>query len=110
MKAHKSHIPISRRQRQLATYLLSEGYVHVRFVDEQCVAIQRYLTTWGLCYGLDDLGMSGRFCYQDRLDALDAILALDHMLGRHEAPPTGPWIKHKGSGIDVSNPQLAEAF
>lgn len=85
--------------------LEGHGYTDLRVVPGKGIAgLLRFAYTYGLVYGLDEVGYRGRYCFEHRADAL---AALESWSG--EGDPTGPWIKHKGIGIDELNPAIGAA-
>ena len=74
------------------------------------VTVTQYLFTYGLAYGTYNDGFLGRYCYEYALDAVAALIELrvngdDKQIG-FDIDPSGPWIKHKGKGIDKLNPNI----
>lgn len=60
--------------------------------------------TIGLVYGMDESGYEGRYCYHNLADAVSALVNWNG-----DGDPDDPhWIKHKGLGIDYSNPKNPE--
>jgi len=51
--------------------------------------------------GLDAVGYQRRYCYEHAADARAALMAWDG-----NGHPSGPWIKCKGAGIDLLNPNF----
>lgn len=66
-------------------------------------AVLRMLFTWGLFYGCDEVGTRGRYCYEF---VEDALAALETWNGTGHPP--GPWIKHKGRGVEELNPSFGK--
>ena len=64
-------------------------------------ALEQYIFTVGLVYGITEGGKEGRYCYAPE-DAGQAYLAL--LTWNGEGHPSGPWIRHKGRSIEESNP------
>lgn len=87
---------------ELHAFLTQEGYNHLRMVGQRLCGLYNFMFTYGLVYGLDESGYAGRYCYENGMDALNA---LESWSG--EGHPSGPWIKHKGHGVDELNPELA---
>ncbi|MBU7572548.1 MAG: hypothetical protein KAF64_04270 [Hydrogenophaga sp.] len=63
--------------------------------------MKQFNYTTAVVVGLDDVGYQRRYCYEHRADAQAALSAWD---GREH--PSGPWIKCKGAGIDLLNPDF----
>lgn len=80
--------------------LTKMGYRNVKKSPSgQWCGVFSYAFTFGLVVGLTDDCYERRYCYEHQGDALAALLAwngVDH--------PSGPWIKCKGAGIDMLNP------
>lgn len=55
--------------KQLFSLLDSMGYTHIREVNGLVCGCRRYFYTVGVCIGLDEYGMSGRYCFDDMLSA-----------------------------------------
>ena len=64
--------------------------------------LKRFQFTWGLLVNLQPLGYDLRYCYENEADARAALASWDG--AKH---PAGPWIKCKGAGIDILNPEFA---
>lgn len=74
-------------------------YQHLREIPNQGVCgIAPMLFTIGLFCNLSDVGYSYRYCYENYVDAFDA---LQNWNG--EEHPPGPWIKRKGDGGEIRN-------
>jgi hypothetical protein len=84
-----------------AAFLASQGYTDVREAGPSICALQRFNFTTGLVVGLGAEGYERRYCYEHEADARDALLAWDG-----SGHPSGPWIKCKGAGMDLLNPEL----
>jgi hypothetical protein len=76
-----------------------DGYSDVRAVGREVCAIKQFNYTTALVVGLDPIGYARRYCYEHAADARAALQAWD---GTNH--PSGPWIKCKGAGIDLFNP------
>lgn len=87
-------------EREIIKKLNKEGYIEVRKIkDKGLCGIMTMAFTTGLFYGLDFDGYKGRYCYQTAAQAFTGLITWDG-----KGHPKGPWIKHKGKGIDESNP------
>jgi hypothetical protein len=85
---------------ELEKFLKEQGYQYVKEVPGRGVcALSRMFFTVGLLYGLDENGITGRYCYPSEATALFGLLSWDG-----EGHPLGPWIKHKGPDIEETNP------
>lgn len=84
--------------------LEADGYGNLITISGEGVCgISEFLTTWGLVVGLTPHGYKRRYCFECRLDATLALESWRLLCGEH---PPGPWIKCKGVGIDLLNPEL----
>jgi hypothetical protein len=89
----------------LKLFLHHNGYSFLReqeveMMNGSCiVGLRRFLYSVGLCYGIDDDGFVGRYCFETMSEA---IHALEKWNGQ-KFPP-GDWIKHKGHVGEFSNP------
>ena len=85
--------------RDLATYLATQGYVALRIMpDGHLAGVSRFLFTYGLCTKVDWEGYGARWCFKDPMDAVRALAEWDG-----QGDPPGPWIKQK-CPIERSNP------
>lgn len=87
---------------QLRSMLSAEGYRELREVPGRGLCgIMPMMFTIGLFYGLSEYGYDGRYCYapENIAKLLSALLTWDGA-----GHPDGPWIKHKGHGIEETNP------
>ena len=64
--------------------------------------LKRFQFTWGMLVNLQPLGYDLRYCYEHEADAHTALSSWDGV-----GHPAGPWIKCKGAGIDIINPEFA---
>jgi hypothetical protein len=86
---------------RLAGALLRSGYTDLRALQGQVCAVKQFNFTTAVVVGLDDVGYQRRYCYEHRADAEAALATWDGL--EH---PSGPWIKCKGAGIDLLNPNF----
>ena len=100
----RSHAPKSRASAaaRLAEMLSTSGYTDFCVRKEQVCAVKQFNFTTAIVVGLDDVGYQRRYCYEHRGDAQAALAVWD---GREH--PSGPWIKCKGAGIDLLNPDFS---
>lgn len=88
---------------KLQKYLEENGYFNLQVIEGRGICgLEKFLFTVGLCYGLDEVGRKGRYCYPYEY-ALDAVLALAIWDGKKD--PGGRWIKHKGYIGEYGNPK-----
>lgn len=76
-----------------------DGYFHIREKPGRGICgLMHFVYTVGLCYGLDETGYQGRYCFSNLRGAMDS---LDAWTGYGDPP--GDWIKHKGKA-EYPNP------
>jgi hypothetical protein len=81
------------------------GYSALRNVPGQgWCGLLPFFVTWAVVVDLTVGCYGRRYCYEHHEDALEALSSWD---GRQH--PSGPWIKCKGAGIDLLNPELVLA-
>jgi len=97
--AHRSRKSASVSR--LADVLSASGYTDFRVFQDQVCAVKQFNYTTAVVVGLDDVGYQRRYCYEHRADAQAALVAWDG-----QEHPSGPWIKCKGAGIDLLNPEF----
>jgi hypothetical protein len=85
----------------LSQFLAANGYTDLHEIDGVVYGLQKFMFTHGLMVGLTMDSYERRYCYEHRTDALAALESWDG-----EGHPSGPWIKCKGRGIDMLNPNL----
>lgn len=73
------------------------------FPDGPQCAILPFVYTYAIVVGIRVEGYERRYCYEHAKDASEALKAWDG-----KGHPGGPWIKCKGSGIDLLNPNLKD--
>lgn len=79
--------------------IFTHGYSHLREKPGRGMcALHYFIHTIGLCYGVDETGYEGRYCFSEIGEAMRSI---DAWTG--EGDPPGNWIKHKGK-IEYPNP------
>lgn len=90
---------------ELHAELTAQGYTDIvqmmGSADAPLCAIRKMLYTWAIVVGLTAEGYERRYCYEHEADARAALGAW-----HGEGHPGGPWIKCKGVGIDLLNPEL----
>lgn len=47
----------------------SHGYTNIRYVGDMWCGVNRFMYTCGVCYGLDECGYRGRFCFDTMQNA-----------------------------------------
>lgn len=85
----------------LLELLTAHGYTDLRILCKQVCGVGQFNFTTALLVGLDETGYERRYCYEHRADAQNALLAWNG-----DGHPPGPWIKYKGAGIDLLNPEF----
>lgn len=83
----------------------SEGYTNLKEISGKMYGIYRFIFTTGLVVGIDEVGYESRYCYKHHNDAVKALNDWDGI-----GDPSGNWIKHKGAGIDRSNPNYEKEY
>lgn len=86
----------------LASYLATEGYFGLRVLGGKVHGLHMFAFTTGLMVGLSESSYERRYCYEREEDAAKALIEWDG-----QDHPGGPWIKCKGSGIDLLNPAFS---
>ncbi len=76
------------------------GYINPKQVDGEWCALYHFVYTMGIVCGMDYSGYKYRYCYPV---TADAIVDFENMTTLKEHPP-GNWIKRKGDGGDIPNP------
>lgn len=88
----------------LVAQLASHRYTNITKKAGAVCAIAPFLYTTGLVVGLNKLEYERRYCYEHETDARQALAAWDGI-----GHPGGPWIKCKGTGVDLINPAWSQA-
>jgi hypothetical protein len=82
----------------LEKFLTENGYENLKEIPGRGICgITRFAFTTGLIIGLEDWGYFGRYCYDSRKEAEDALSQWDGI-----GDPPGEWIKYKGEGGERS--------
>jgi len=77
----------------LHSLLIANGYYGLRELSNgKIIGLSDFIFTIGLCYGLDESGYKGRYCYP-RESRADAYLAVREWNGI--GTPSGNWVAHK---------------
>jgi hypothetical protein len=99
--------PASMNRILLETWLCTQGYKEMRWIDETLCGLHEYAYTCGIVVGLSVDTYERRYCYQDRAEAAKELLRWDG-----NGHPPGNWIKVKGrmNGIylDEFNPHFSK--
>ncbi|MDM0030384.1 hypothetical protein [Variovorax saccharolyticus] len=82
-------------------WLRAQGYSDLCVRAKAWCAIKNFNFTTAIVVGLDPAGYERRYCFEHGHEARAALAAWD---GRGH--PGGRWIKCKGAGIDLLNPEL----
>jgi len=77
------------------------GYTHVKLLPCGATGILEFAYTTAIVLGIDDVGYSGRYCYETHAEAVEA---LEQYSGTGD--PSGPWIKYKGRGGERMGPGI----
>lgn len=94
-------LALAQARAALEETLLASGYTDLCVLQGRLCGIRQFNYTTALVVGLDPTGYHLRYCYEHRSDAQAAIEVWD---GRGHPP--GPWIKCKGGGVDLLNPDF----
>lgn len=86
----------------MRNFLDSEGYYMLRLIDGKICGLHNYMTTTGLCIGLNEQGLGRRYCFQNPAEAVIVMTELT-TTAEHVS---GNWIKVKGT----FNGQFIDAF
>jgi len=66
--------------------LISYGYSHLREVEGRGkIGLLRFIYTWGVCYGIDSTGYTGRVCFDNPTNAVGFVDEWDGI----NLPPIG---------------------
>ena len=88
--------------------LYKQGYQFVQEIPGHGVcAVMTYLLTTAIVCQLDETHYGYRYCFEQRQDAIRAIL--DWRDEPHLPHPPGPWIKRKGINGDMINKHWCKA-
>ena len=80
----------------------ANGYLDSRKLPEaNWCALLQFAFTWAVVVDLKVSGYGRRYCYEHYEDASRALEEWDGI-----GHPSGPWVKCKGAGIDLLNPNL----
>ena len=88
-------------------YLYTEAGFHIfkRFESGLEIGVIKMLFTWDLCYNINPNSMFDlyeyRYMYATEGEAVKACVLWDG-----EGHPPGNWIKRKGGGPEISNPNF----
>lgn len=87
---------------KLLAFLHGQGYLSIIPIPGRGLCGLQYaiLGDWDLVYGLNWWGFEGRYCYDSKVAALDALIAWDGT-----GDPPGNWAVHKGQGFKIKNPK-----
>jgi len=80
--------------------IIELGYHSPKLINGVWCGLMRMAFTIGLFVGIDEIGYSYRYCYESVKEATDALAAYEDTNDH----PTGVWIKRKGKGGDLANP------
>lgn len=86
---------------ELHQYLSQNGYTDLREIGGKLCGLSKFMFTTGLVVGLDQHGYELRYCYENEAEARAALQSWQGI-----GHPCGPWIKAKGLGTDLLNPEL----
>jgi len=80
--------------------IIKLGYHSPKLINGVLCGLMRMAFTTGLFVGIDEIGYSYRYCYESMIEANNALAAYEDT----NEFPTGDWIKRKGKGEDLANP------
>lgn len=80
--------------------IIDLGYTSPKLINGVWCGILRLVFNTGLVVGIDEYGYLYRYCYHTFKEANEALLKYNDI---NEHPP-GDWIKRKGEGGDLVNP------
>jgi len=96
------------RLNYLEIFLKENGYYNLKVIEGKGICgLQNFIYTIGLCYGIDEIGYYGRYCFPKEF-TLDSIIALSVWNGKED--PAGRWIKHKSYKGDFQNQSIEEDY
>lgn len=93
--------------KELEEKLKEEGYFNLRWLKWKgksvLCGLSKFAFTFGLIINLEEYSYSYRYCYPS---AIEAIISINELKEVPEYPSdmVGNWIKCKGLGLDLSNP------
>ena len=96
--------PVSGIDEALADFLTANGYEKLCVLRGQICAVYDFIFTTGLVVNMGFESYERRYCFEHRKDALEALRVWDG-----SDHPGGPWIKCKGAGIDLLNPNWSRS-
>ena len=92
---------LKRSRTELVANLKAGGYDGLRTIGEVICGLRRFNYTTAIVVRLDESGYERRYCFEHMEDARAALAEWDG-----KGHPGGPWIKCKGAGIDLLNPDF----
>ena len=89
---------------------MEAGFYFVKALDSGLeIGIIKMLFTWDLCFNINPKSMTQvyecRYMYETAGEAFEACSAWDG-----SGHPPGKWIKRKGGGPDLDNPNYKQTF
>ena len=78
----------------------AEGYTNLKEINGVICCIQRFAFTTAIVVGLEAYGYKYRYCYPNHSEAKPSLDKWND-INEH---PSGNWIKRKGEGGDLTNP------
>ncbi len=82
-----------KKQARILKILIDEGYYAIRILpDGRITGLYNFIFTIGLCYGLDETGYAGRYCFPKERSEEARAAALEWNGAGH---PKGNWTAHK---------------
>ncbi|MGY5853599.1 MAG: hypothetical protein RTU92_08555 [Candidatus Thorarchaeota archaeon] len=56
-------------KREVMRNVLENPYTNLRYINGMFCGVQRFAYTVGVCFGLDESGYKGRFCFDSEMNA-----------------------------------------
>ena len=80
--------------------IIELGYTEPKLINGEWCGLLRFIYTVGLVVGINEYGYKYRYCYHSMKEANEALVNYDDIT----IAPAGNWIKRKGEGGDLTNP------
>ncbi|MCH9735848.1 MAG: hypothetical protein K0U78_15060 [Actinomycetia bacterium] len=87
----------------LQSLLENQGYIEVKEINGNVIGLLPFAFSFGIVIGLTEIGYEYRYCYPKYIDAIKDWKEWDG-----KGHPSGNWIKLKGIGRDVLNPDYEQ--
>lgn len=83
-------------------------FIGIKYIEGRgYCGLLRYMFTFGIVYGIDATGYSGRWCYP-----VDCVTECVNAFNKWDGvgDPDGPWIKYKGAPCERLNENYDKYF